>query len=728
MAFQFSETGTQTAHGLTLNNFAAESAGALNSYANVTAILGNQIVINRNDILYGAYEEFSVGVDILFHVSASAATTYKTYLGCYCVATITAVEDSVLTLDKDVTQILPADEFSRYRVQVVTIARFGNLTLNSGVSIVPPAYSTTHFYGGIVAIKCFGDLNFAGGHINLVDRGLPVGSTSMRPNTSQEEQGTLDTDTYSGWENSQTHQRFLLNCGDGAAYILVRGSMNISNTASRIGNPSTNGAQFCRGASDSVGDKPDNVTNIGGSTILIAAKNIENFTPAIIAKYRAANSAVGKGICRCYIASDSKLRNDEGLYAYDCISDPTRLLRELNIRNFGNGSHGVGSDLAKHNNYAKVVAISSDRKRVTYVDKTTDGVAQITKGALVMIHATHRETPPDEGNEIAENTGTFRLANVLEDNGSVLTLDSPTIDLDPVTYAIQVIAIPQYSEVKQSIKIPEAINFDGDKGGIVAIACNGEFSGSAICTDNDTHWFTVNGKYKNAEPYGRGGLRYIGNAQMHNRLPLGAGFPAVFALAKYFSYDSNSTFRHGCRFGGWPTIGRIAVAGGEGNDHANGKYDFSGGYKGKVSVETDMNLAASGAQGAQGSYCGETYLGGYGSNGTDPGRGNTRAGKQGAHVFVVADTFKRFSAYNILTGGTAGYWDGRCTGGAGYGGGGYIRRSGIASSGGYNGGGGAYTTYNNTITLFGIGGSAGWAFVYCNEVVEQDTEGTVLFD
>ena len=718
MAFRFEDTGTQTAHGLTLNTFSAESAGALNSYAHVTAINGNQITINQNDILYGAYEEFEAGVDILFHVSASAATTYKTYLGCYCVATITAVENGVLTLDKDVTQVIPADEFGRYQVQVVTIARFGNLTLNSGVSIVPPAYSTTHFYGGIVAIKCFGNLTFAGGHINLVDRGLPVSATSMRPKTSQEEQGTLDTDTYSGWENSQTHERFLLNCGDGAAFILVRGTMNISNTASRIGNPSTNGAQFCRGASDSVGDKPDNVTNIGGSTILIAAKKIDNFSPAIIAKYRAANVATGQGICRCYIASESKLRNDEGLYAYDCISDPTRLLRELNIKNFGNGSLGVCSTDAKQNNYAKVVAISADRKRVTYADKTTDGVAQITKGALVMIHATHRETPPDEGNEIAANTGSFRLANVLDDNGSVLTLDSPTINLDPVTYAIQVVSIPQYT--KWTAGQTNGMEFDGDKGGIFAIAVNEDVGEYLYWRPPRNTFLQTQTK---AEPYGRGGLRYIGNAQMNNRLPIGQGFMSAFILVKNLSLrrDDSTGYPHAINFFGPDNMPGSRFGG-------KSATSIEGGYKGNAADETYADDCASGAGGAVGAAFPnvEKNEGGYGSRGAGS-KGNgppttLHYSSQGAHIFIVADTIENFSVDAIHTGGAGGH-SLRKSGGAGYGGAGGTDNG---SSGAYNAGG---TVHRGIATMSNFtGGSSGWCFIYCNKAVNQHTHATVLFD
>ena len=43
MAFRFEDCGAQTATGLTLNTFAAESSGALNSYARVTAIFVRRV-------------------------------------------------------------------------------------------------------------------------------------------------------------------------------------------------------------------------------------------------------------------------------------------------------------------------------------------------------------------------------------------------------------------------------------------------------------------------------------------------------------------------------------------------------------------------------------------------------------------------------------------------------------------------------------------------------------
>ncbi len=77
----------------------------------------------------------------------------------------------------------------------------------------------------------------------------------------------------------------------------------------------------------------------------------------MIAKYRNSSLTAGQGFCRCYIASETKLRNDEGLYAYDCISTPSRIKR-MNIKNFGNGSFGdVAGTNIQLNNYATITAV-----------------------------------------------------------------------------------------------------------------------------------------------------------------------------------------------------------------------------------------------------------------------------------------------------------------------------------------------------------------------------------
>ncbi|MBQ7454249.1 MAG: hypothetical protein IJS69_04280, partial [Selenomonadaceae bacterium] len=469
MAFKLDDMGVSSSAGLTLAEFDSAHAGTLSSYARVVAISGNQVTINSNTSMQfdGVYGKFEVGADVLFHVTATASATYKKYLGCYCVATITAVNGYTLTLDKDVTKVIPASEFGRYYVQLISFARFESLNLKSGVQIVPPAYSTTNFYGGIVAIKVFGDMTLSGGHINLTDRGIPVSATSIRPLTTQETNGTLDTDKYSGWENAQTKDRFLLNCGDGAAFILVYGTLNRSGSASRIGNPSTYGVQCCRGASDSVsiGTKPENITNVGGSTILIAAKNFSNFAPALIAKYRSTSSATGQGLCRAYIASDTTLGNDEGLYSYDCIANKGTI-SEINIRSFGTGEFGTCNTTAQLNNYAQITLLSPDCKTVTYTGKTTNGIAKIQKGALVMLHASQKAYAGTD-----TNPGKFTLAHVLEDTGSTLKLDFPAPNLDPTKYVMQVVSIPQYSSFAQNNSA--TLKFNGVKGGIFAVAVNG---------------------------------------------------------------------------------------------------------------------------------------------------------------------------------------------------------------------------------------------------------------
>lgn len=79
---------------------------------------------------------------------------------------------------------------------------------------------------------------------------------------------------------------------------------------------------------------------------------------------------------------------------------------------------------------------------------------------------------------------------------------------------------------------------------------------------------------------------------------------------------------------------------------------------------------------------------------------------------IVADTISGLNQSAISTGGNP-------YGGAGYGGdgdNGNLNTS-VWEHGGYNGGGaGSYQT----------GSSSGWAFVYCNNVINQDTTATIL--
>ena len=151
-----------------------------------------------------------------------------------------------------------------------------------------------------------------------------------------------------------------------------------------------------------------------------------------------------------------------------------------------------------------------------------------------------------------------------------------------------------------------------------------------------------------------------------------------------------------------------------------------GGYRGlRFLGATDTTAVStycgSGAYGGKGSGASSSYIctGGYGSAST-----NKYLKSQGAHVMIVADTITYFCLHAISTGG-----HGQTNSGAGYGGTGY--NIGTSSTydchGGYNGGGGGYDLQSSSSTGYG-GGSSGWAFVYCNNVVSQNTYATNLYD
>ena len=668
--------------------------GNVNSYAKITGISDTTITINDTTKITGAYETFTTGAEILIHVSATTSSSYKTYLGKWGVAKITGVNSNVLTLSTNPTAIIPASEIGRYHVQAITIAQFESLTLNTGMQIVPPMFSASTFIGGITAFKCADTLTFNGGHINLTERGIPVASKALRPLFAQESSGTLDTDTYSGWENSVTVDRFLLNSGDGAAFIVAKSLT--CNSSSRIGNINLHGAQFCRGASDSVGSMPAGATNVGGSTILIAAETISNFTPSIISKYRLAESSAGQGLCRAYIASETKLTNDEGLYAYDCVSNPGRI-QNLNIKDFGDGSFGdLTNPTSQLNNYARITALSSDRKTLTYTGKTTAGLAQIAVGSLVMIQVNHKNS-----SNTAE-TGRFVLAKVLADTGTKLTINTPAPDVSPSTYAMQIVSIPQCSSFKLANAHNTTPKFDGSIGGIFAIAVKGTCNLSAG---------KINVEAKGGgSAYGANGLKVIGNAQMSDRLPIGAGHGSVFILAQSLTMDTST--RIGATYSG-------ATRGGASPTHAGG------GYHGKMYTADKKGVKGTFGSGAAGGTSPYNHNGGYGSNSSD-------GDPQGAHVFIMADTISGFNQAAISTGGQGGWLGSSNTkgssGGAGYGGGGGKGDNTEAGGGGYNGGGGgsncSATNYTTKHWASG-GGASGWAFVYCNTAVNQTTTNTI---
>lgn len=684
-------------------------SSTINSYARVTAVTSSTITIDTSTQITGA-ATFTVGAKILLHVSATTSSSYKTYLGCWMLANITATSSGVLTLDADPTKCIPSANLAQYYVQAIAVAQYKNLTLNSGTTVTPPVYNATNYVGGIVALMCSDTLTFNGGHISLTDKGIPTGNSALRPTTNNDP--TTDTQTYAGWENSDTRIHFMLNCGDGAAFIIAK--TMVCSTSSRIGNTSTRGYQFYRGATNSVTYNeaaPSNVTNVGGSTILVAAQTITNFTPYMFAKYRSSSSTAGAGICRCYIASETKLRNDEGLYAYDCISDKGRMKRMLGIRDYGNGTFGDMTNVTTQlNNYAKVTAISGNK--VTYTGATTAGLAPITTGALVMIHWNHKNSTT-----VAES-GRFYLANVLEEYNGVLTLDRTLPSISITSYACQVVSIPQAKNFTLSTTNSATPAFNGTTGGICAIAVSETFDFSG----------QINVEQKGGgSAYARAGLAVIGNTQDFDRLPIGQGHGSIFILGNHLKLSGSSN-RVGASFDGavvFPYNTNVTPP------------------SGKTNV-AQINRSGSGADCGS---SGTSKCGGYGSNGAITTSDYSPC--QGAHILIVANKITNFTQGFISTGGNGVFEyntkNVACRfyhGGAGYGGGSVITTSlngntaYIPTAGGYNGGSGAFmnsyqpegwSSWTSAIeTRCGTGGSAGWAFIYCNEVVNQNTTGTVL--
>ena len=708
MAFDLKNAGN---YGNGTDEFSADNAATLNSYAQITAIAENQIVISTEKYTAGSYHTFTIGDEILFHVSAMKSGNDTTYLGRYFIASIVNLDENStaktksLTLSKNPLDLFDSTTFEMYYCQAVTIPSFKDLILATNTTIKPVAFNATSYIGGILAMKVSENLVFAGGHIQLTDLGIPVANKSIRPTLTQEEsgKGLTDQSLYSGWENWTTHDRLILNAGDAAALIIAK---NITgNENSRIGNVASYGSQFCRGASDSVGAKPSGITNVGGSTILIVCDDFNSFDPKMISKYRASSSSTGQGLARAYIASkNTRLRNDEGLYSFDIVSDPSRVVTDLNIKSFGEGNLGNVTNLTQQmNNYAKITAISGDGFKLTYTGKTTVGVAPITPGALVMIQSA--QSLRDATDSTADNIGKFKLATILSDNGTTITIDKSVSDIiNPSLYACQIVSIPQFQSFTLTGNHTATSKWNNSTGGVFAISVKG------TCNIMGGR---INVELKGGgSAYGNAGLSQIGNAQNCDRLPIGQGHGSVLIIANKIQMDTNT--RIGATYSG-------ALFSGAG-EQRGGNYAavVSCGYRGQ-SYETTGGSGMGGGNGNR--------PGGYGSNGYgSSGYVNSGwFGSQGAHVFLLADSIEGFCISAISTGGQGGrpfvgygnkdgvyYTDA----GAGYGGGGADNGWG-ASSGGYNGGGGGGAGGD---PLTG-GGSSGWCFIYCNNATFSNRSG-----
>jgi len=696
LAYQLSNYGS---YGSGAAGAITDPSTVINAYANVTAISGNTITIGT--AATSTYSSFAIGQEILLHISAQISGTDGAYLGHYQTAHITGVSGSVLTLDNPVVDgvLIALASLANYIVQAVAIPSFTTLTLTSA-TLTPLAYAAGNKYGGIIALKATTSLILNGGKIDLSSKGIPTANKAYRIIDAQEISGSGNTDQYSGWENHITSSRMYLNSGDGTAFIQVA-NLNVANTASRIGYAAGTGVQYTRSASTCAAGAAGTGTGTGGSVILLAAGIITGFVPAIISTQPSA--AGGQGIGRCYIASETKLVNDEGLYAKDVISNPNRL-RTLGITDYGKGNFGaVTNPTVPLNNYAAVTAIDSTGKVLTVSGATSTGLAQFTAGVYVLFQAAAMK-----GSDSTYLGAIFRTQILAWDGTSKLTLKDPVTNVFPaaslVNYACQVITVPDFTNFTINTDYNYTPAYASGQGGVCAFLCNGTLNltgGGEI---------DVVGK-GNTSASLAATLLNLSNSGMKDCLPIGAGNGSVFIVANMTNLDSSS--RIGATYDG-------SSLGGFGGSVSTGYGGGGGGYSGSL---------------------GGNSFGGASSH----GGGISGASNKGANLFLVFNLLNYFSMSNISTGGAGGAggigWGGYVSsaggsGGAGYGGGGggggAYGGGTIACTGGGGGyvGGGAYGAGWNAAVNAGTNGASGTdsgsCFIYANTVTSLSYTGAVL--
>ena len=656
----------------------------VNSYAQVTAIKDNTVTLGNT--LIGNFEKFEAGTTIVVVSALTLNNVQPQDLGYHSCHTIKAVSGNTLTLDTPCKVPNTASQ-----IQAITVPNFENVTVTGEVA--PPAYDVNKHIGGILILRARGTIDLTNGKINLQNRGVPRNSASFawRPLMNQENQGTNDTNLYAGWENHMMHDHWMLNVGDGTA-IIVSGKL-VMNQNTRIGNPSTRGAQFYRASGSSVtyNESAPAGTIQGGSNILIAADTIQGFYPYAISKY-SSTASNSRGLARCYIASETPLRNDEGLYAFDCIQRPYRVVTDMNIHNYGSGRDGALTNPGiPLNNYATINSAVTENgiTKIQFSNMTSNGAAKFQAGRKVLFHVSKQRT------NLYDKLGRFIVATISKIQGNFLWLSDDaskflgdTNALVTSQYFCQLISIPEYTTltISNNYTATTAYNDSTHTGGIFAVMAD---------TLNLTNgYINVEAKGGGAA-YGREGLAYIGNAQDMNKLPLGQGHGSIFILARNITVNANS--RIGATYNG-NKLGGEAVS--------QGQYGYS-------SVRGQRNGAQPSSAAKPGNPALSGGMGGYGSN------SSKNAGKQGAHVFVISTVIDNFSLGFLSTGGgqSAGTRAGN-PGGAGYG------ASGVDGNSDVDGpSGGTYNTGGSGCDSGDGGGSSGWAFFYVNQVNNINTSG-----
>ena len=702
MAFRMSQVGaTGTRYGTGETSFTPRGTGnIINTYAKVEMDSDNTPMINGKTLTFGTprfaendTEAFPIGSYVLIHVSGYNGTAdYCKHIGNWLISRVTAKSGDTITLYRSAADL----KGKGHLVQIVSIPEYGTVTLNSGVTITCPQFNISKGYGGIVVFKCSEELIFNGGHIDLAGKGLP--DTSIRPLLNQEKQ-YLPQQSYSGYENYMTKSYFTLNYPDGAAMIYAQ--KTTCHEDSRIGNTALAGVARHRGY------ELPNVTGsriFGGSSIMLVSEEIEDFTPSLIAKYSSVANQTTGGLCRAYIATESTLPCDEGLYALDRIADKYRISSELNIKSYGTGELAATTTYVKScwNSYALVdeVFVNKKSKKVEKVriGDVTKGLAGFKAGALIMLHATQKK--------YRKNAGSFWITEIDSYDAStaqIVLKDAWQLPFTFSNYYVQVIAIPQFENFTLAKSYAKTPAFDVEKGGgICAIACSGtlDLSGGKILVTNPNSQVPV---------LGEGGLNYISNAGMATKLPLGSGHGSIFILAK--NIIMNEDTRLGAAYSG-------AGFGG-------GSYQ-----RGYGSVE-DNDKNGSGLQ--AGVNDDSQLTGGYGSNAAGT-FSLANGGKQGAHLFIVANSITGLNLAALSTGGEGGS-DKTLnvsatstvggSGGCGYGGEGvslsYNNKNYYAGDGGFHGGG-AGSKVQGRDTYAQGGGAGGFCFIYANSAPSINTD------
>ena len=396
----------------------------LNSYARVVEI--NQKVFTIDNVFDGDFNNFTAGEKVLIHVSATNGTDASN-LGRFLFAEIEYVNGNLLTLSENFDC-----DLNYFYVQLISVPQFRNLTLKNA-TLTPQNFDVFKFTGGLMVAQVQDTFKMENSNIDLTDCGIPTQKKlTYRPLTEFELSGETDGSKFAGTENLSP---CILNSGDGLFFIQCGNFA--ADSASRIGNPKTHGRAGCRGAADSA-FKPSNVTNIGGSSIFIAAENF-NAPVEILAKYRNADLPAGRGICRSLIATNTILPNDEKLYHFEILADESRV-QKLGIENFGNGTLGnfVNPEF-KLNNFAEVEVVVGNKLYLK--NKTLNGIAPFKTGSLVMLR---------------KNDGEFFISRVVECGDNFILIEK-TFE------AVEVLTIPEFENLTLD-------NFSTDKILAVAVA------------------------------------------------------------------------------------------------------------------------------------------------------------------------------------------------------------------------------------------------------------------